>query len=139
LIGIVPDTNVIVSGLLWSGAPRRLLAAGFDAKVGLISSGPILDELLEVLGRPKLADRLNRFNTDPLSLTFDFMAQCRIVSPTRIAPTAPDPDDDMVIATAIAANADLIVTGDKPLLSVSGLGTIRIVGVADALRLIGIN
>ncbi len=49
---------------------------------------------------------------------------------------APDPDDDWVIATAIAAQADLIVTGDKPLLGVGSVGAIRIVGVAEALDLL---
>lgn len=29
------------------------------------------------------------------------------------------PDDDVVIGSALAAKADLIVTGDKPLLTVS--------------------
>ncbi len=47
---------------------------------------------------------------------------------------APDPDDDVVIGTALAANADLIVTGDAGLLSVEQYRDIRIVSVADALK-----
>ena len=49
---------------------------------------------------------------------------------------APDPDDDVIIGTALAAKADLIVTGDKPLLSVTVYQGVRIVGVAQALQII---
>jgi predicted nucleic acid-binding protein len=41
-----------------------------------------------------------------------------------------------VIGTALAANADLLVTGDHDLLSVSTFEGGRIVSVQDALRLI---
>lgn len=43
----------------------------------------------------------------------------------------------MVIGTAFAAKADLIVTGDKPLLSVAEYQGMRVVGVSQALLIIG--
>jgi hypothetical protein len=49
---------------------------------------------------------------------------------------APDPDDDVVIGTALAAKADLIVTGDKPLLSVTEHQGVRVVGVAQAIEIV---
>jgi hypothetical protein len=49
---------------------------------------------------------------------------------------APDPDDDVVIGTAIAANAELIVTGDRTLLAVGVFHGGRIVTVAEALQAI---
>ena len=49
---------------------------------------------------------------------------------------APDPDDDVVIGTALAAKADLVDTGDKPLLTVSEHQGVRIVGVAEAIEVI---
>lgn len=57
----------------------------------------------------------------------------RPVSTPRIAP---DPDDDVVIGTALAAKAELVVTGDKPLLTVSEHQGVRIVGVAQASEII---
>ena len=56
--------------------------------------------------------------------------------PHHIAGIAPDPDDDVVIGTALAANADLIVTGDAGLLSVERHHHIRIVSVTEALQAI---
>lgn len=138
MIRIVADTNVIVSGLLWSGSPSRLLAAVFDGKMELASSWAILDELLEVLARPKLASRLEHLGVDPVGLTFDFLTQCRIVDALPIARTAPDLQDDMVIGTALSANSDYVVTGDKPLLGLGQIETVRFVTVAEALALIGL-
>ena len=46
---------------------------------------------------------------------------------------APDPDDDVVIGTALAAKADFVVTGDRALLSVREYEGGRIVSVSEAL------
>ncbi|MBI3773000.1 MAG: PIN domain-containing protein [Gammaproteobacteria bacterium] len=53
---------------------------------------------------------------------------------TPATPLAPDPDDDVVIATAIAAKADWVVTGDHPLLTVAEYQNVRIIDVNEALR-----
>jgi predicted nucleic acid-binding protein len=47
-----------------------------------------------------------------------------------------DPDDDHVLACALAAQADLIVSGDADLLNLREYQSIRIVAAAEALRLI---
>ena len=49
---------------------------------------------------------------------------------------APDPDDDAVIGTAIAAKADSIITGDRSLLSVVKYQGVRIIGVSEAVQII---
>jgi predicted nucleic acid-binding protein len=59
-----------------------------------------------------------------------------LVHPSPVPRIAPDPDDDVVIGTALAAKADLIVSGDLPLLSVSEYLGVRLVGVAQAGLLI---
>lgn len=55
-----------------------------------------------------------------------------MVRPTVVPRIAPDADDDVVIGTALAARADLVVTGDKLLLSVAEHQGLRIVGVRQA-------
>jgi uncharacterized protein len=59
--------------------------------------------------------------------------------PTSLPRTAPDPDDDVVIGTALAAKADLLVTGDRHLLSVGEHQGVRIVGVAETLRMMAVK
>ncbi len=58
----------------------------------------------------------------------------KVVRPTASPRIAPDPDDDVVIGTALAAKADLLVTGDRMLLSVAAHQGTRIVSVAEALQ-----
>jgi len=59
-----------------------------------------------------------------------------LVAPASARGSAPDTDDDMVIGTAIAAHADLLVTGDRALLELGDLANCRIVSVSGAIRLI---
>jgi putative PIN family toxin of toxin-antitoxin system len=60
----VADTNTVVSGLLWTGAPHALLIAARDAKLSLYTSAALLDELAEVLARAKFAKRVAASNMD---------------------------------------------------------------------------
>ena len=59
-----------------------------------------------------------------------------IVPPPLPQPVCRDPDDDHVLACALAAQADLIVSGDADLLDLREYRSIRIVAAAEALRLI---
>jgi len=57
-----------------------------------------------------------------------------LVWPIQVPRIAPDPDDDVVIGTALAAKADVVVTGDQPLLSIREYKGVRIVSVREALE-----
>ncbi len=57
---LVLDTNVVVSGLLWGGVPRRLLDLGRDGRVMLFTSSVLLDELADVLPRDRFRQLLSR-------------------------------------------------------------------------------
>jgi hypothetical protein len=46
---IVVDTNVVVSALLWGGAPRAVLAAAREHRIALYTSAPLIAELEDVL------------------------------------------------------------------------------------------
>lgn len=62
-----------------------------------------------------------------------------VVQPASVPEIIPnDPDDDHVLACALAANAEMIITGDKHLHSLGGeYQGIRIIAPAEAVRLIG--
>lgn len=55
---IVFDTNVVISGLLWSGSAQRALNLARDGIVVALATEAMLDELREVLSYTKLAKRL---------------------------------------------------------------------------------
>lgn len=62
----------------------------------------------------------------------------QLVRVTHISPVSRDPDDDQVIACAIAADADLIVTRDKDLLTLDPFRAMRVIAARDALALLPI-
>ncbi|MBI2320471.1 MAG: putative toxin-antitoxin system toxin component, PIN family [Betaproteobacteria bacterium] len=131
----VADTNIVVSGLLWHGAPRKLFDAARAGAVSLYTSGELLAELVEVLPREKLAARIaaSGMSVGELARRYALLAQ-RIV-PAEIGPVVlADADDNAVIACALAARADLIVSGDPHLLDLKSYQGIPIIGAAEALK-----
>jgi uncharacterized protein len=111
---LVLDTNVVVAGLLWNGPPRRLLQAAIDGEVDLFSSAVLLDELAYTLGYSKFTKRIESFGTSIAALVAQYTALVSLVMPASVPRVVVnDADDDHVIAAAVAARAELIVTGDR--------------------------
>lgn len=131
----VLDTNVVVSGLLWRAAPRQVLDAARDKRLTFYTSGVLLDELAEVLSRRHLASAIAENHTSPAFLMQRYGMLAQIVSPAQTARVvARDIDDDAVIACALAAQADWIVSGDAHLLNLKHYQGMRIIDAAEALR-----
>ncbi len=135
---LVLDTNVVVSGLLWNGAPARLLDAAQIGELELFTSARLLAELAGILSRAKFAKALAAASLPRKELVLGYAELTTVIAPSAIPPTiAADPSDDQVLACALAANADLIVSGDKHLHSLGGkYEGIRIVRPAEAMSLI---
>jgi uncharacterized protein len=137
---LVLDTNVVVAGLLWNGPPRRLLELAIEGEaVALFASAELLDELARTLGYSKFAGRIESFGTDLASLVAQYTAMTSLVVPASVPRVVDkDADDDQVIAAAVAASAELIVTGDrKHLLPIGSHAGIAIVTAREALERIG--
>ncbi len=116
---VVLDTNVLVSGLLFGGVPGRILTAWSTGVIRLVISPPILDEYRRVglelsKGREPLVSLL-----EALLATLTVHALL-VDAPPLDERVGEDPDDEMFLAAALAANARIIVSGDKHLLRVSG-------------------
>jgi putative PIN family toxin of toxin-antitoxin system len=135
---IVADTNVVVSGLLWLGNPGHILEAAARGELHLSSSPSLIDKLTATLRSPKLAARVLASGITLTELLQRYLEVASLVEPERVARVVPDdPDDDQVIAAALAARADLIVSGDSHLLCLKEHGGIRIVTPAEAVRILG--
>lgn len=133
---LVLDTNVVASAMLWGGSPRLLLQARREKRVELYSSTPMLAELTDILARPKFERKIAASTLTVDQLVDGYASLAQVVRPASIPRIAPDPDDDVVIGTALAARADLLVTGDRTLLSVAEYQGTRIVSVAEALQVL---
>ena len=120
VLRVVIDTNVLLSGLLWHGAPHVLLERVRAGTLGLVSSPAILGELENVIARPKFDVILARSNTSREIALAELRQLAEVIEPPRLdTPVCRDPDDDAVLALALAAQVDLIVSGDDDLIAIT--------------------
>jgi putative PIN family toxin of toxin-antitoxin system len=135
---IVADTNTVVSGLLWSGPPRQLIDLCRRRVATLCTSHTLLAELAEVVGRDKFVRRLQAAELSAGELLRDYSGLVTLVEPAPLLkPVSRDPDDDHVIACALGANADWIVSGDADLLDLGSWQGIEIVNAGESVRSLG--
>lgn len=137
---IVADTNVLVSALLWTGLPHHLLIAAEAGRITLYTSLPLIDELHGVLSRQKFAARLVARQVMLEEVIAGYIRLAHLVLPAPLPPIIlDDPDDDAVLACAVAAEASYIVSGDVHLVRLKRYGSIHIVPpgcfVRDVLRI----
>lgn len=133
----VLDTNVVASALLWGGEPSLLLRATRNEDFRLFTSTPLLAELTDILGRAKFQKKITASLLSVDQLVDRYAELASVVIPLAVPRVAPDPDDDVVIGTALAAKADFVVTGDRSLRSVRIYNRARIISVSEALLTIG--
>ena len=99
----------------------------------------LLDELATTLGYTKFAARIERFGTHIATWVAQYTALVSLVMPASVPPVvALDADDDHVIAAAVAARAELIVTGDRkhllPIGSHQGIAIVTAREVVDPIE-----
>jgi putative PIN family toxin of toxin-antitoxin system len=102
--------------------------------ITLVTSATLLVELADVLHREKFAQRLARANVTAHALVFGYAALARLVIPAPIEPVVTaDPDDDAVLACAVAARVEVIVSGDRDLLTLESYEGIAIITAVQLL------
>ncbi len=108
---VVLDTNVLLAAFATHGLCESVLQVCLESHV-LILSRAILDELAEHLsGKFKMPAKLVRENVKLLA------EHAGIVKPADVPSDAcRDPNDLMVLGTAVAGAAECLVTGDEDLL-----------------------
>lgn len=112
MLRIVLDTDVLVAAFdSPTGASRQLILEALDGNVGLLMSTSLLFEYEAVLTRPAV---LRMIGIDEAAVTAVLDELAGLCVPValdyRWRPAAADPNDDMVIETAINGGADVIAT-----------------------------
>jgi putative PIN family toxin of toxin-antitoxin system len=112
---VVLDTNILASGAISAtGTVSNILGAWRSGQFSVIASSPILDELERTFQKPYF----RRYLTDTQSSRFlQLLRKRATVSPITVSVhgIATHPEDDLILATAVSAKADYLVTGDAKL------------------------
>jgi uncharacterized protein len=110
-VRVVFDTNVIVAGIVAEGLCREILEIQAPEHTTILSQ-VLWDELVSTLRRKF------RLTPDDLPILALYRQHAEWCEPARLVDAVSrDPDDDWVLATALAGDADAIVTGDADLLT----------------------
>ncbi|GMV74654.1 MAG: hypothetical protein AMXMBFR78_16050 [Rubrivivax sp.] len=131
----VVDTNVLVSAFLWQGTPSRVIELAGEKEVQLFTSRALLDELAATLAKKKLARYVDATGLAADQMLASYRRIATLVTARRLdRQVSRDADDDAVLACALAARADLVVSGDDDLLSLKSFNGIPIFTVAQAIK-----
>lgn len=134
MLRIVLDTNILISAVIAEGRPRDLLKMAIQRRYLLIKSKETVEEFAEVLQRPKF-DMTKKEVTKAKNVLIKTGKTIKVTSKRTVI--AEDPDDDILINTALDGNADYIVSGDPHLLGLSKYKNIEIITVDDMLKKFG--
>lgn len=119
---VVLDTNVLIAALIARGVCADLLEHCMLSHT-LVTSDFILDE-----PRGHLLGKFNHTDKDADQAVGLFKSQMQLVTPRPLdAPACRDSDDDQILGTALAGQAECIITGDKDLLILQQYEGIQIV------------
>lgn len=123
---VIIDTNVFVSGVIWSGRPAQIVSKWVGGEFELTLSEELLAEYFEVIGRLSRRPELASHWQDILIKKATFVSVRQKVDICR------DSDDNFILALGLASEADYLITGDKDILAISGF-SIKIVSPATFL------
>jgi len=130
------DTNLFVSSLLVkNGLPAQALDAWRSRRFLLVTSPSIMAEVEATLKYPRIRRKYNITDEDVNSL-LELMRTDALVVPGGAdvaGSVSDDPDDEIVLAGAIDGEVDLIISGDRHLLSLKSFRDIPIIPVRELL------
>lgn len=129
---VVLDTNIFVSGIHWNGSSEKILRAWMNKNFDLVSSLPIIEELVRILMSFKVS-----LDPDDISWWESLILEKAIlVVPTEKINIVTDPDDNKFVEAALEGEAHFIISKDKHLLFLKEYRGIKVLHPDDFLELL---
>ena len=130
---IVIDANIFVSSYFWGGNPRKILERIITGLDELYISQEILNEIKDVIGRPKFHAGINE-----VKLYIDSIEEIaiKINVKEKIRTGSRDQDDDKYIECAVSGDVDYIISGDTDLLEIKEFKNIKILKAKEYLDIV---
>jgi len=114
---VAVDTGVLVSALIQPrGTTGEGLRALRDGRFTIVYSTPIVVEIIDVLGRPRIQSKYHVQPEDINALINLIRLRGELVIPIQNVTACRDPRDNKFLEAALAGEAEAVVTGDDDLL-----------------------
>ena len=127
-LSAVFDTNVLISGILWRGIPFQLLRWAEGGTLIIYTSLEIMAEIHRVLNYPKFEQYIDKQKASSGELFAKIASLCTIIQVDQIVKSVcSDADDEKFLSCALAANVEVLVSGDRHLLDLKQYKSVRIV------------
>ncbi len=133
MLHVVLDTNILVSGVLYIGKPKRVIDLALSGKIEIISSAETIDEFKRVIVRDKF--KLSKSEQED-KINFVIRLSRIILVKSKFKVVEDDPDDDKFIQAAYDGKARYIVSGDHHLKDLKEFAGIKIVTASQLLELV---
>ncbi len=138
MIRAVVDTNVLASGFVRTNpqaAPVQVVDAWREQHFELISSNHIRSELERTLHSPYFARRLSQEQVAQDLALLDEEAMMTAIT-VAVSGVATHPEDDLILAAALSAEADYLVTGDTKLQALGSYQGVKIVSPREFIQIL---
>lgn len=124
---IVIDTNVVMSGIFFGGAPQKVLQSVLDDKTDAFATVDILQEYEEI------ADEMVERKQGHIQnrLFNKLMEKLEVIESNTVVDICRDPDDNKFLSCAIDSHALFIVSGDKDLLTLNAHEGVEIITAGE--------
>ena len=129
---VVFDANILISAFFYGGNPRKVLERVISKTDELFITKEILEEISEVMDRPK-------FHTEKEKIDY-FISSLeeignKIIPRKQIKNVSRDKTDDKYIDCGITANVDYLISGDVHLLELKEYRGIKIITAREYLEI----
>src|SRR3989344_2556929 len=129
---VVLDTNILISALGWKGKPKLIFEKILNGELELIISDKQSEEIIEVLDYPKF-NFSNEQKSSFINILLEVSALIKIDKIFDVIKE--DPDDNIIITSAVIGKADYIISGDEHLLKLKEFKRVKILNANDFLSL----
>jgi putative PIN family toxin of toxin-antitoxin system len=137
LIAAVVDTNILVRAVIKpTGSVGPVLGRLRDEDYLLIYSEPLLSEFIDVINRPRIRDKYHITPEEISTVVALLILRGREIRSVERIEMCRDPKDNMVLEAAVAAEAQVIVSGDEDLLTLDPFRGTPIVSPSKFLEML---
>ncbi len=130
------DTNVLISGSLWTGASDKILEKVENKEIELILSKDIIEEFSKVLNYDEIKNKIRDKGLEVRRTVEKIISISNMIEPIeKLNIVKEDKDDNMVLECAIEGNVDYIITNDNHLLKLNEFQGIKIITPQEFLSI----